>query len=142
MRKKYIIFDFDGTLIDSKTKELFEGIPQMLKSLNKEYTLFLSSSADDKDLIEFLKAEQLYSYFDIVFGGTVREKWEKHIEVFELVSEDQNFANRTVYIWDSEIDRNIAKEAWISFVKIWKEWVDYYEIDKTVEILNYIEKVK
>jgi phosphoglycolate phosphatase-like HAD superfamily hydrolase len=74
MRKKYIIFDFDGTLIDSKTKELFEEIPQMLKSLSKEYTLFLSSSADDEDLVDFLKTEQLYGYFDVVFGGTIREK--------------------------------------------------------------------
>jgi len=142
MRKKYIIFDFDWTLIDSKTKELFEGIKEMLKSLNKDYTLFLSSSADDEDLVEFLKTEQLYQYFDVVFGWTVREKWEKHMEVFELITEDQNFANRSVYVWDSEIDRNIAKEAWISFVKIWKEGKDYYEIDKTVDILDYIEKVK
>ena len=142
MRKKYIIFDFDWTLIDSKTKELFEGIPEMLKSLSKEYTLFISSRADDEDLKDFLKTEQLYDYFDVVFGGTIREKWEKHIEVFELVSEDQNFANRSVYVWDSEIDRNIAKNSWISFVKIGKEWIDAYEIDKTTDLINYIEKVK
>jgi hypothetical protein len=93
-------------------------------------------------LVDFLKTEQLYGYFDVVFGGTIREKWEKHMEVFELVTEDQNFANRSVYVWDSEIDRAIAKMAWISFVKIWKEATDRYELDKTVEIIDYIEKVK
>jgi len=142
MIKKYIIFDFDGTLIDTKTKELFEGIPEMLKNLSKDYTLFLSSRADDEDLVDFLKTEQLYWYFDIVFWGSIREKWPKHIEVFELVSEDQNFANRTIYVWDDEFDRNIAKTAGISFVKIWKEWTDAYEIEKTTDLTNYIQKVK
>jgi len=142
MRKKYIIFDFDWTLIDSKTKELFEGIKEMLKSLNKNYTLFLSSSADDEDLVDFLKTEQLYQYFDVVFGWSVREKWEKHIEVFDMVMDDQDFANRTIYVWDSEFDREIAKEAWISFVKVWKEGKDYYEIDKISDLEEYLPKVK
>ncbi len=142
MIKKYIIFDFDGTLIDTKTKELFDGIPEMLKNLSENYTLFLSSRSDDEDLKEFLKTEQLYWYFDIVFGSTIREKWKKHIEVFDLVSEDQNFINKTIYIWDDEFDRNIAKMAWISFVKIWKEGTDAYEIDKTTDLIDYIPKVK
>lgn len=142
MIKKYIIFDFDGTLIDTKSKELFEWIPEMLKNLSENYTLFLSSRSDDEDLKEFLKTEQLYWYFDIVFGSTIREKWKKHIEVFDLVSEDQNFINKTIYIWDDEFDRNIAKMAWISFVKIWKEGTDAYEIDKTTDLIDYIPKVK
>ena len=142
MIKKYIIFDFDGTLIDTKTKELFDGIPEMLKNLSENYTLFLSSRSDDEDLKEFLKTEQLYWYFDVVFGSTIREKWKKHIEVFDLVSEDQNFINKTIYIWDDEFDRNIAKMAWISFVKIWKEGTDAYEIDKTTDLIDYIPKVK
>lgn len=142
MIKKYIIFDFDGTLIDTKSKELFEWIPEMLKNLSENYTLFLSSRSDDEDIVDFLKTEQLYWYFDVVFGSTIREKWKKHIEVFDLVSEDQNFINKTIYIWDDEFDRNIAKMAWISFVKIWKEGTDAYEIDKTTDLIDYIPKVK
>jgi phosphoglycolate phosphatase-like HAD superfamily hydrolase len=93
-------------------------------------------------LKENLKIAGIYDYFEIVFGGSIREKWEKHIEVFDMVLEDQNFANRTVYVWDSEQDREIAKQSGISFIKIWKEWLDYYEIDKITDLEEYLPKVK
>lgn len=142
MRKKFIIFDFDWTLVDSNTKDFFEGVIPMIKRLSKEYKLLISSQADDDFLKETLKNAQVYDNFEIVFGWSVREKGEKHIEVFDMVLDDQNFTNRTVYVWDSELDREIAKESWISFVKVWKEWQDYYEIDKVTEIENYLEKVR
>jgi len=142
MRKKYIIFDFDWTLVDSNTKEFFDWIIEMIRDLSKNYKLMISSQTDDEDLKQILKTASIYDYFEVVFGWSVREKWEKHIEVFDMVMDDQDFANRTIYVWDSEFDREIAKEAWISFVKVWKEGKDYYEIDKTIDILDYIEKVK
>lgn len=142
MKKKYLIFDFNWTLLNDKTKELFDWVHKMLENLSKRYKLLLSSKSDDEDIKDFLKEEWVYKYFDIVFGSSVREKWPKHIEVFELYLDDQDFANRTVYIWDSELDREIAKNAWISFVKIWKEWKDYYEIDNISELEEYLKKVK
>ena len=142
MRKKYIIFDFDGTLVDSNTKDFFEGVIPMIKKFSKEYILLISSQSDDEILKESLKNVQIYDCFEVVFGGTIREKGEKHIEVFDMVLDDQNFINKTVFVWDSESDREIAKEAWISFVKIWKEWKDYYEIEKVTDLEDYIEKVQ
>lgn len=142
MKKKYLIFDFNGTLLDDNTKELFPWVNKMVERLSERYKLLLSSQSDDEDIKDFLKEEWIYKHFDIVFGSSIREKWPKHIEVFELYLDDQDFANRGVYIWDSELDRAIAKEAWISFVKIWKEGKDYYEIDNILEIENYLERVK
>ncbi|MDQ7023802.1 MAG: HAD hydrolase-like protein, partial [Candidatus Gracilibacteria bacterium] len=93
-------------------------------------------------LKDYLKTAGIYDYFEVVFGGSVREKGQKHIEVFDMVLEDQNFANRTVYVGDSEFDREIAKEAGISFVKVGKEEKDYYEINNISEFEDYIDKVK
>ena len=142
MKKKYIIFDFNWTLLDDKTKEFFEWVPELLKELSKRYKLFLSSQSDDEAIKDFLKKEWVYEYFDIVFGSSVMKKWPKHVEVFNLYLDDRDFENRTIYVWDSEFDREIAKEAWISFVKIWKEWKDYYEIDKITDLKEFISKVK
>ena len=142
MLKKYIIFDFNGTLLDDQTKELFDWVRDMIKNLSKKYKILISSQSDTDDIKDFLKEEGIYDFFDIVFGGDILEKWEKHIEVFNMYLEDQNFENRTVYVWDTEFDREIAKKAGISFVKIWKEWKDYYEIDNILEFEDYIEKVK
>ena len=102
----------------------------------------MSSQSDDEAIKDFLKKEWVYEYFDIVFGSSVMEKWPKHIEVFNLYLDDRDFENRTIYVWDSEFDREIAKEAWISFVKIWKEGKDYYEIDKITDLKDFISKVK
>jgi len=142
MKKKYIIFDFNGTLLDDNTKELFTWVHEMLKNISERYKLLLSSKSDDEDIKEFMKEEWIYSYFDIVFGSSIMEKWEKHIEVFKMYLEDQDFENRTIYVWDNEFDRGIAKEAGISFVKIWKEGKDYYEIDNVIELEEYIGKIK
>jgi len=142
MKKKYIIFDFNGTLLDDNTKELFTWVNDMVKNLSERYKLLLSSKSDDEDIKEFMKEEWIYSYFDIVFGSSIMEKWEKHIEVFKMYLEDQDFENRTIYVWDTEFDRGIAKEAGISFVKIWKEGKDYYEIDNVIELEEYIGKIK
>ena len=142
MKKKYIIFDFNWTLLNDKTKELFDWVSEMLKNLSKRYKLLISSQSNDEDIKDFLKEEWIYDYFDIVFGSSVMQKWPKHIEVFEMYLQDQDFANRTVYVWDTDFDRNIAKEAGISFVKIWKEAKDYYEIDNITDLEKYITKVK
>ena len=142
MKKKYIIFDFNWTLLNDKTKELFDWVSKMLKNLSKRYKLLISSQSNDEDIKFFLKEEWIYDYFDIVFGSSVMQKWPKHIEVFEMYLQDQDFANRTVYVWDTDFDRNIAKEAWISFIKIWKEAKDYYEIDNITNLEEYITKVK
>ena len=142
MIKKYIIFDFNWTLLDDKTKELFDWVPEMLKKLKERYKLLLSSQSDDEDIKDFLKEEWIYKYFDIVFGSSIMQKWPKHIEVFELYLEDQDFANRTVYVWDTDFDKNIAKEAWISFVKVWKSENDYYCVEKITDLEEYITKVK
>jgi phosphoglycolate phosphatase-like HAD superfamily hydrolase len=142
MKKKYIIFDFDWTLVDSNSKEFFNWVIEMIKNLSKKYTLFISSQTDDKILKEKIKNAWLFNNFEVIFWWWVLEKWPKHIEVFDMLTQDQDFENRTVYIWDSELDREIAKEAWISFVKIWKEWLDYYEIEKTTDLEEYLKKVK
>jgi len=132
MKKKYLIFDFNWTLVD-KNKEFFDWVIDMTKRLSKDYTLFLSSQTNDEELKKYTKQAGIYEYFDVVFGSSVMEKWEKHIEVFKLMLDDPDFENKTILIWDSDFDREIAKQAWIFFVKVWKENKDYYEIDKITD---------
>jgi FMN phosphatase YigB (HAD superfamily) len=46
----------------------------MIKNLSKTYKLMISSNTDDEILKENLKIAGIYDYFEIVFGGSIREK--------------------------------------------------------------------
>jgi len=142
MKKKYIIFDFDWTLVDSKTKEFFDGVVEMIERLAKDYTLFISSRSMEDFLKQKLKSVWIYDYFEVVFGSGVIEKWPKHIETFDLLIWEDDFSEKTIFVWDWEIDRELAKETWLIFVKVWKESKDYYEIEKTTDLEKLLPKIK
>ena len=142
MKKKFLIFDLDGTLINPQTQELFVGVPEFIKKMSQWYTLFVSTRSSDEKAREILKTGKIYEYFDTVIWWSVMEKWPKHIEIFEMLSESDSFNQKTVFIGDSDIDRTIADDAGIPFIKIGKEWKDYYEADWVVNIEEIIRKIK
>ena len=142
MKKKYIIFDFDWTLVDSSTKEFFEWVIEMIEEFSKNYTMFISSRSSEEILREKLKKAWIYEYFDVVFWSSVLEKWPKHIETFKLLTADDDFENKAIFVWDWEIDRDLAEKTWLIFIKVWKENKDYYEINKITDLKDYITKIK
>jgi len=142
MKKKYLIFDLDGTLIDEQTKELFPGVSDFIKKMSQWYTMFVSTRSSDEWARERLKNAWIFDYFEVVMWSSVMEKWVKHIEVFEMVSESDSFDQKAVFIWDWEIDREIAYEGGLPFIKIWKEWKDRLEADSVLDIEELIKKAK
>ncbi len=140
MRKKYLIFDLDGTLIDNTTKEFFPWVAQSLLELSKDYQLFLTTRSDDEAAKNILKAHWVYDVFDIVLWGTVMEKSVKHIEVIEMYLDDKNFSQCALYMWDSEFDEAIAEESYIPYVSVWNKNCHTRHIIESVTQLEGIIK--
>ncbi len=142
MKKKYLIFDLDWTLLDEQTKEFFPWVKDFIKKMSQWYTMFVSTRSSDETAREILKNAGVYDNFEVVMWSSVMEKWIKHIEVFEMVSESDSFDQKAVFIWDWEIDRATAYEAGLPFIKIWKEWIDRLEADSVIDIEELIKKAK
>ncbi len=143
MKKQYIIFDLDWTLIDSTTKDFFEWTLDTLNALSKNYQLFLTSRSSIETIREKLTSAWIYEIFDVVMWGDVIEKSAKHIEVFEMYSEDTNFSQKAVYVWDSEFDEIIAEESYIPYICMWW-WPCFtrYTISSIKQLEETIKKVR
>jgi FMN phosphatase YigB (HAD superfamily) len=78
-KTKAIIFDFNRTLYDPDSRALFEGVHDLLETLNRHYHLFLmgKGSIDRQNLITELG---LGPYFEDI---VVKE--EKYLEDFEFL---------------------------------------------------------
>lgn len=142
IKKKFLIFDLDWTLYDPKTQALFKWVPELIKHLSEWYTMFISTGSSDDEAKRILKEWNIFDYFEAVMWSTTIEKSEKHVEVFEMVSWNDNFLQKCKFIGDSDIDRHIAEESWLPFIKIWKEWKDRYETDSILEIEELFKKAR
>lgn len=76
--KKIIIFDFNRTLYDPESKKLMEGARSLLKSVGKEYELYLITSKSDakesrKKLIEKLNLQKYFEQILICKEKTKQE---------------------------------------------------------------------
>ncbi len=142
MKKKFLIFDLDWTLYNPETQALFKWVPELIKHLSQWYTMFVSTRSSDETAKKILKEGNIYDYFEAVMWSTTMEKSQKHIEVFEMVSANSNFYQNCIFIGDWDIDRQVAQESGLAFIKIWKEGKDYCEVDSILEIEEAFKKAK
>ena len=142
MKKKFLIFDLDWTLYNPETQALFKWVPELIKHLSQWYTMFVSTRSSDEKAKEILKQWNIYDYFEAVMWSTTMEKSEKHVEVFAMVSESNSFRQKCIFIGDWDIDRYVAEESWLPFIKIWKEGKDYAEVDSILEIESVFKKAR
>jgi FMN phosphatase YigB (HAD superfamily) len=71
MPKKAIIFDFNRTLYNPESGELYDGVIELLEKLHKEHHLFLLSKQEG-GRGEFLRHLGIADYFEAIYF--VREK--------------------------------------------------------------------
>ncbi len=121
----------------------FEWAIEKIKELNKKYKLFLTTWNSTSMAREHLKKWKILDCFELVYGSDKIPKWHAHLEDFKEHTNDNNFYEEAVYIWDGDQDRIFAKEKNIDFIHIWNDWKDTYEITSVIyidEILNNLSQ--
>ena len=139
--KKHINWIIKALDKDIWKSKLFEWVAELIEKLSKEYKLYLSTWSPQYALEEILLNAWILKYFEITKWSNVIPKSIKHIEIFKDYSEDQDFEKYSVLIWDWDSDRNIAKESWIDFVRIWEKDLAWEtSISRVVEIESILDK--
>ncbi len=89
MSVKHIIFDCDGTLVDTSTLKysLFPGIKELLHALSLDSKLYVWTARDRKSTLRILKELGILSYFESI--STIDDSLAKpHVSgLLELVPE-------------------------------------------------------
>jgi FMN phosphatase YigB (HAD superfamily) len=124
-----IIFDWGGTLHESKTDSIFDGVPEVLDKLSERYPLVLISlakSQDPKTRRQKIGDSGISQYFkSILVGGEDKD------EMYESILSDLNVNPENVLIVDDRAIRGIAwgnrkgaKTIWIQQGKFANELPD------------------
>jgi len=122
-----ITMDIYDKLANLKS-EFFPQVPELIKSLCKDYKLYLTTWNSIQFAKQHLEEAWIYHCFEKVLGSDRILKWPEHLQIFKELSGDENFFEKAVYIWDWNSDREFAKMFGIDFVHIWNEGKDKYEI--------------
>jgi len=124
--------------LSQKEANFFDGAINTIKNLHKKwYKLYLSTWNSTDFAIKTLKRWWIINYFDIVLWSDKILKWPDHLEIFKQNSWDENFYKNAIYVWDGNSDREFAKLKNITFVHIWNDKKDIYEINS----IKYLEKL-
>jgi phosphoglycolate phosphatase len=69
---KYIIFDCDGTLVDTSQKNypLFSGVRELLEDLAPDFKLYVWTARDRASTQRILKENQVLSFFEEMFTAS------------------------------------------------------------------------
>jgi FMN phosphatase YigB (HAD superfamily) len=119
----------------------FDGVIDMIKEFDKNYSLFLSTGNSDEFALKKLNEWGVHVCFDRIMGSAVIPKGPEHIKIFKEITADEDFEKNCVYIWDGNTDREIAHMHHIDFIKVWKAWIDKYEVEKTVDAKEIIKSL-
>ena len=121
----------------------FEWVPKKIIELSKKYKLFLTTWNSTKFAKDILKKWEIKDCFELIYWSDEIKKWKQHLEIFKNYSENENFYNESVYIWDWDMDKYFATESWIDFIRIWNfEENDNPIIESVLEIENVLQKYK
>ena len=120
--------------------EFFEWVPEKVKSLSKNYKLFLTTWNSTQVAIKHLKKWNILDCFELIYWSDKILKWLDHLNIFKDYSNDYDFFKKSIYVWDWQSDRIFAKKASIDFVHIWDEKIDEYEIGSVTELDKILNK--
>lgn len=141
-KAKKIANDIYEEINKNWTSNFFTWVPEKILELSKDYKLFLSTWNSTKFAEENLKKWWIYECFEYILWSENISKSEEHIKFFKEKFQIEDFEENSIFIWDWEKDREIAKNCWIDFIHIDenlenKFW-DKYEIKSIAEISNIL----
>lgn len=124
----------------------FPWVIEKIEELSKQYKIFLSTWNSTIFAENNLKKWNIYNCFEYILGSEKILKSDEHIKFFKEISLDENFEKHSIFIWDWEKDREIAKFCWIDFIHIDEnlenKFNDKFEIKSVTEIDKILNKLK
>jgi len=96
--------------------------------LKDRYKLYLSTWSSTKFAEEILEIWWIKKYFEIILWSEKIQKSEEHLDIFMEKSNDPNFFQLSISIWDSPKDEYFAKQRNINFIKIWEKYKSISDI--------------
>ncbi len=145
----------DKILAEKETKKIYEllsslrdkvnffpWVQEKIKELyNKWYKLFLTTWSSTDFATKTLKNWWIYNYFEKVLGSDKTLKGKEHLEIFKELTWDLDFYKKALYLWDWNMDKIFAKEAWIDFIRVWNRWEkDENRVKSIVEIDKFLRE--
>lgn len=122
--------------------EFFTWAEDKIKELSKKYKLFLSTWNSTKFAKEILTLWWIKEHFELIYWSDQIKKWSQHLNIFKNYSENENFFEESIYLWDGDMDKVFAKESWIDFIRICDhEEEDNYVLDSVTNINNILKNM-
>ncbi len=122
---------------------IYEGLENTLKKLNKKYDLFIVSNTDNKEYIEaFIETSKLNDYFkDYIAASEL--KISKSEAIKKIIKE--NNISKSIYVGDTIKDYEATLLAGVPFIQakygFGKDLKTTYYINSIEELPNVIEKI-
>jgi len=117
--------------------KFFPWVKEKIKQLSKNYKLFLTTWSSTKFAKQTLKDWEIKKYFEKILWSDEILKWKEHLEIFKEMTNASDFFEKSLYIWDWNMDKIFAQESKIDFVRVWNRWdknentiISVLEIDK------------
>lgn len=123
--------------INKNTDEVW-FIPWTIETIEKikdDFNLFVSTWNSTGFATKMLKKWWVFEYFKIVLWSEKIPKTIEHVEFMKDKVQDDDFYSKSIFVWDWERDKEIAKAAGMKYIKIWlPDWVssiseiDFYSL--------------
>ncbi len=132
----YLVFDHDGTLVDTKRHpyQLFVGMKEFIRELKyKGFILFVWTARPRQSAVEILRKLEVINYFEDIYGldsGLAKPDPEGLINLTSGIDKD-----KVLHIGDSNTDIDGAQAYGIEVIRAC--WNDPFTLDKFQSIANY-----
>lgn len=107
---------------------------ETLNKLKQDFKIFLSTWNSSDFAKQILKKWWCIDCFDIIIWSEIIPKSIEHVKLMIDHTNDENFYENAVFIWDWPRDREIANTLWIKYIKIW--WEDWYKSISEIDYYN------
>ena len=109
-----------------------EGAFEFISNNYKKYSLFISTATPTNEIIEILNRKNLIQFFKDIKGSP--ESKIDHVK--HIISKNNYLRNETVFIGDSESDKEAAVQNNLYFIQISKEEIEFLEENSMPNLKN------
>ena len=106
----------------------FDGFKSILKKLSQDNSLVIISSNDDRVIIDFLKKNDLFNYFDSILGMESGRSKKEKLKI--VLNKFNNPEDRTYFITDTIGDLKEVKDCEIKTVAVTWGYHDKNKLQK------------
>jgi len=125
---------------------LYDGIKEMLESLERDFTLTIATNADKSFATKMIEFLEIDNHFDLVVGATCVENSKPHPDMIHKTLKDLNIIDKkAILIGDSHKDKRAANAANIDSILVNWGFTDHKQeevVTKTSDLHQILLQLK